>query len=465
MPLPSRIACLRLLDETPSAASRIDALHDLAAAFSPRVERCRASAPGEQAVCLEVGDLRRLYPSEHALVDAIRGMAGELELAVGVVIASNKAVAQVRARGLCPLAPSAIVPAGWERSAIAALPLSCLAPSSDQLARLRQWGLSQVGDLARLPRKAVATRLGQSGLSLHQLACGECLAPLYPSPPSAEVIEEQGLLDPVAELEPLLFVLRGLIDRVVTRLRARSSACGGLQLRLQRADSGAARGTFAGDERRAIAIAAPTQKVPALLDLVRVSLESQPLLAAVERIEIRAQPVDPRPVQLDLFAPAGPAPERLAATLARLQALCGASRIGQPQAPDSYAPGAAATIAFVEPSLRRDRVEPASPAPGPAPGPLSSPDLSAASASLSLFLATRVLRPAQPAQVICQAAAPTRLAGGLYAGEVRRSGGPYRLCDEGQTRDYFDVELESGSLLRLRHDLDRGDWFVDAVYD
>ena len=450
MPMPSRIACLRLFSLAEPATSRLDALHDLAAAFSPRVERCRAGA--EHAVCLEVGDLRRLYPSEFDLVEAMRAMATDLALELGVVVASNKAVAQVRARGLCPQAPSAVVPVGWERSALASLPLSALAPSADQLLRMQQWGLSRVGDLARLPRSAVATRLGQSGLLLHRLACGECLTPLYPSPPSAEVIEEQGLLDPLAELEPLLFVFRGLLDRVVSRLRARSSACGGLLLRLQLVDGAATR-----DERRQIAVAAPTQKLPALLDLLRVSLESQPPRAAIERIEIRAQPVDPRPVQLDLFAPAGPAPERLAATVARLQALCGATRIGHPQVPDSYTPGAAALADFVEPSLRRSRPD--------ASAPARKPEVSAAAATLSLFLATRVLRPAQPAQVLCQAAAPTRLDGGPYVGEVRRSGGPYRLCDDGRTRDYFDVELDSGSLLRLRHDLDEGGWFVDAVYD
>ncbi len=455
MRLPSRIACLRLFDAVAPAASRLDALHDLATAFSPRIERGRSLL--DPTVCLEVGDLRRLYPSEYELVSAMQAMATELDFSVGVAIASNKAVAQVRARGLSPQAPSAIVPAGWERSAIASLPLSVLDPSADQSVRLQQWGLAQVGDLARLPRKAVAARLGQSGLLLHQLACGECQAPLYPSPPSAEVVEEQGLLDPVADLEPLLFVFRGLLDRVVTRLRARSSACGGLQLRLQLAEPLLARGASHGEERRAIAVAAPTQKVSALLDLVRVSLESQPLRAAIERIEIRAQPVDPRPVQLDLFAPAGPAPERLATTLARLQALCGASRIGQPQVPDRYTPGAADLAEFVEPSLRRPRSDAAT--------ALRGLDMNAATATLSLFLATRVLRPAQPAQVLCQAVAPTRLDGGPYAGEVRRSGGPYRFCEGGQTHDYFDVELESGSLLRLRHDLDQGSWFVDAVYD
>lgn len=455
MRLPSRVACLRLLPSSTSGLCRLDALHDLAAAFSPRVERARSGQ--EQAVCLEVGDLRRLYPSEYDLVDAMRGMAIDLELPVGVVVASNKAVAQVRARGLTEQSPTAIVPEGWERSALSALPLSALDPSVDQLQRMRQWGLSLVGDLARLPRKAVAARLGQSGLALHLLACGECQAPLYPSSPSAEVIEEQGLLDPLADLEPLLFVFRGLIDRVVSRLRARSSACGGLQVVLQLTESVAGRGGASSEDRRAIAVAAPTQKVPALLDLLRVSLESQPPRAAIDRIQVRATPVDPRPVQLDLFAPAGPAPERLATTLARLQALCGAARVGQPQVPDSYTPGAAALSDFVDPSQRRSASDR-----GKTEAARVSP---AAQATLSVFLATRVLRPAQPAQVVCQAASPARLEGGLFVGDVRRSGGPYRFGDDGRTRDYFDVELDSGSLLRLRHDLDAGRWFVDAVYD
>lgn len=448
LPIASRIACLRLqaTDRTAPRPGLLDALHDVASSFSPQVERVQHS--DEQAVCLEVGDLRRLYPSEHDLIAAMASLAAELELRPYIAIAASKAVAQIRARALHSEAPSAIIPAGWERSALSPLPLSALSPSADQLDRMQMWGLRSIGDLARLPRSAVAARLGKSGLGLHELACGESRVPLYPSPPPAEVTEEQSLLDPLSELEPLLFVFRGLLDRVLTRLRARSSACGELALQLHLTEVRAG----SRQDRRTIAVAAPTQRVSTLLDLVRLSLESQPTRAAIERIVVRATPIDPRPVQLDLFAPAGPAPDRLATTLARLQALCGVGRVGHPRLADSYIPGAADLDERVAPVSRP-------------PGALAVSAPAATEAAPPALLSSRVLRPAPPAAVICEAAAPVRLDGPRFAGEIRRRGGPYRFCEGGLTHDYFDIELDGGSLLRLRHDVDVGHWFIDAVYD
>ncbi|HPH29328.1 MAG TPA: hypothetical protein PLA87_20910, partial [Pseudomonadota bacterium] len=54
------------------------------------------------------------------------------------------------------------------------------------------------------------------------------------------------------------------------------------------------------------------------------------------------------------------------------------------------------------------------------------------------------------------------------AGPVRRCAGPYRKRGSGsqrQLRDYYDVELHSGELLRVFHTLDEDRWFVDARYD
>src|SRR5438309_1169932 len=53
-----------------------------------------------------------------------------------------------------------------------------------------------------------------------------------------------------------------------------------------------------------------------------------------------------RAAQLGLFNPAGPSPERLATTLARLAALCGAERVGAPAVIDSHQPGAAGVTPF-----------------------------------------------------------------------------------------------------------------------
>ncbi len=51
---------------------------------------------------------------------------------------------------------------------------------------------------------------------------------------------------------------------------------------------------------------------------------------------------------------------------------------------------------------------------------------------------------------------------------MRRCAGPYRKRGSGsqrQLRDYYDVELHSGELLRVFHTLDEDRWFVDARYD
>ena len=53
-----------------------------------------------------------------------------------------------------------------------------------------------------------------------------------------------------------------------------------------------------------------------------------------------------RAAQLDLFRPAGPQPAQLAATLARLGALCGDGAVGAPQLVDSHRPDAYAVAPF-----------------------------------------------------------------------------------------------------------------------
>jgi protein ImuB len=445
---PSRIACLWPL----LADSRaLVALADVASGFSPTIEQSAA------AVYVEVGDLRRLYPTEELLLGALADGVAAVGVAATVAIAADKGVARLRARSLAlaPSRSSAIVRPGGERQALAALPLSALTgegPAS-LLLQLAEWGLTTLGDLAALPRPQLGSRLGPRATQLHRLACGESSELLQPTAPPTEVREELSLLDQLPgqsaaggpldrgldNLEPLLFLLRGLLDRLLSRLRARSQGSGDLMLRLGLGQHG--------DDIRRVAVAVPMQKVAPLLELLRVALESRPPAAAIERLAIWTLPARLRPVQLDLFAAAGPAPERLATTLARLEALCGSGRVGRPLLADSHTPGAVALTAFVPP---------------PPPTALATTD---AVAAPTLLLAPRLLRPPPQVAVSCQADLPTSLAHGRRRDAVRRAGGPYRLRDVRGLRDYYDVELTSGDLLRLFHDLDADRWFLDAVYD
>ncbi|MCW5889785.1 MAG: hypothetical protein KIT14_04465 [bacterium] len=101
---------------------------------------------------------------------------------------------------------------------------------------------------------------------------------------------------------------------------------------------------------RTLGLIAPTRDVRTMLGCLRVELEAQPPRAAIRQVLVRAEPEVMRPTQLGLFAPPGPAPERLATTLARLGVLCGPDRVGAPGVVDTHRPGAAAIVPFVPPA-------------------------------------------------------------------------------------------------------------------
>src|SRR5438034_10756216 len=108
-----------------------------------------------------------------------------------------------------------VVPARTECGFMAPLPLTCLVPPADLAATLERWGVRRLGDLARLPAAEVATRLGPAGAALIRAARGEDERPLAPCSLGGE-IEESILLEYALDaLEPLLFVLRGLLERTV----------------------------------------------------------------------------------------------------------------------------------------------------------------------------------------------------------------------------------------------------------
>src|SRR5581483_7424976 len=132
----------------------------------------------------------------------------------------------------------------------------------------------------------------------------------------------------VEELEPLSFVLRGLFERVLARLGGRGLGCAGVTVRLKLEPRGY--------EVREVPLGAPTREAATLLQLVRLELSRRPPAAPVVGVALLVQPARVRAVQLDFLRPAGPAPERLAATLARLAALVGIENVGAPVVVDSH---------------------------------------------------------------------------------------------------------------------------------
>ncbi|HVV15949.1 MAG TPA: DNA polymerase Y family protein [Polyangia bacterium] len=428
---------LRLLRATDAdGEAGAAALADVGFAFAPRVER-----DGER-IYFAIEDLGRLYPHETAVAQAIQAHAARLGFGARVAIASTRGTARVAARAH----EVAVVPAAPEaaRAFLAPLPVTLFTDDEDLRAAFRRWGTRTAGAIAALPPRAVALRLGTAGDAVARLARAEDDEPFFPLPPP-DALEEAIQLDyPIAELEPLSFVLRGLVDRALERLAGRSLACAELTLRLTLDPRGL--------DVRTIPIAAPTREAKPLIELARLDLARRPPEAPVVGLHVIALPARVRATQLDILRPAGPAPNRLAVTLARLAALVGPENVGAPAAVDSWREE---TIA----------VKPYTAVPTPAPD---------APAAGELSLSLRRRRPPEEIEVLMGRDGPTALRGNETTARVLIAAGPYRLSGEwwqdsasggSWAREYWDVHASDGAVYRLHRDARDGRFYLDGYYD
>ena len=154
---------------------------------------------------------------------------------------------------------------GQSAQCLAPLPLSALDGEAEALLPpLRSLGLTTLGEVAALPPGAVVARLGSGGLVAHQLCRGEDDTPF--AEPLAEVLEEKVDLDwPAEAMEPLLFALKMLLDRLCGRLAGRSLAAVRLDVALRLDPSGEA--------RVPLRLARPSSQPRMLLDLLRHRIE------------------------------------------------------------------------------------------------------------------------------------------------------------------------------------------------
>lgn len=423
------------------------ALCDAAESFSPRVEDA-----GGGIAYLDLEGLGSLCDSESQLANALAQRAMRLGLAAQVGVAGSKVAAYLAA---CHGGGVTVIPPGEEWHFLAPVPIQRLEPSPELTVTLQRWGIRCIGDLAALPVSAIGTRLGPEGVLLVRRARGEDDRPLVPRPLPLHFEEGLDLEYGIEALEPLLFVLRGLLDRLTTRLALRGCVCGDLRLSLRLATRGR--------DDRTVTVAAPSNEIKSLLALVRLQFEMHPPTAAIEALRVIALPERLRAAQLDLFRPHGPAPARLAVTLARLGAICGADRIGAPAVADTHRPDA---YGLNREWLIADRAS-------------QKVDQSLAirhtpyaicDGSAVIPLALRAMRPPRVVEVFCERDRPEFVRGEEFAGRVVQAAGPWRVqgdwwSDGSYARDYYDAQLSDGCIYRLYCDLETRGWFVDGVYD
>ena len=454
-----------------------EALRDIALSFSPRVALAPRAAGifvCEGAVFLDATGVSSIYHSEAGFAAALAARAQSLGLPGTIAIASTRGIAKIVARKLaipalaqatgsdliarssaarssaarssvkepacCILTPSN------EAAILAPLPVDLLSPSDELAQKLTRFGIYSVRDLLALPKRALAQRLGPGILHLVARAQGLEVEPPLPEPRDARLREAIDLEYPIEILEPLSFVLRGMLARLAERLLLRGLASGPIDLELDLCGGGR-------DHRR-IGVAAPTRDHRVLLRLVTQALEAHPPEAPIEGIAVSTEGRVPRSDQLDLFRNPGPDPAALDRTLAELESLCGPGKVGAPAVVDDNHPNAFELRPFsgntsLQNSISKKRV-------------VDSDGTS---------LVVRALRPPVLAEVQIQDGCPCVIRSAVACGRIINVAGPWRTtgcwwADEGRfALDHFDVQVSDGTILRLCFDWVHRDWQIDAIYD
>ncbi|HEV8471430.1 MAG TPA: hypothetical protein VGR82_01530 [Methylomirabilota bacterium] len=424
---------LRRADSAERLAAARRALLDACSGVSPRLED---AAPG--LVYVDVAGLGRLVGADPAIADRLARAARAVGLPAKIGVAATRTAARIAAQ-----ARLGVIAPGDEARVLAGVELSALQWPPDVAAALGRWGVRTLGELASLPRPALAARLGPMGLAAHDVSRGIDETPWSPWTPPPYWEEAQELDWEIDALGSLMAVLERVVQRLTARLAAAHLAADGLELRLALAGGG--------HHARALALACPMDEPRPLVTLLEHDLAARPPQGAIIGVALQASVVPRRAVVGVLGRSAPPAVRDLATVWARLVALVGAERVGAVALADSHHPDA-----FVPIPLDIDA--PVGADPVPADGPA--------------VLALRRLRPPRRVHVVTDGERRPAAVHGALTPEARVLGcaGPWRVSgewwDEGAwARDEWDAALDDDTLCRLARDPRSDEWFLDGVYD
>ncbi len=441
------------------AAAR-DALLDCAHAFSPRVEDTNQQLsnsddqprPGD-TIILDIDGLDRLFGPPGLIARELSARVSKMGLAANIAIADNPDAAMHAARGFSGIT---VIPPGKEAERLASLPVSLLEPSEEMLETLERWGIRDFGSLAALPTIALSQRLGQAGLRLQKLARGCAQRTLVPVEPTTKFEETIELEDAVELLDPLMFVLNRMLERICARLQARALAATELQVALEitgyEDQSSEEQEASRSIHQRTLQFPVPMQDSRTFLKLLQLELAAHPPQGPVKKVFLAAEAAPPRFAQSGLFLPRGLAPERLELTLARLRGLVGDDRVGSPELLDTHAPDTF-------------RMRPFHPQAGAAKDDKSPQEQKAA---------LRIFRPPLEAKVQIKHGVPIRVFVKGQPHQVTSVAGPWRnnggwWTEKAWTRDEWDLELRSEELrpwlVHVYRDLTSAKWYVESTLD
>jgi protein ImuB len=360
-----------------------------------------------------------------------------------------------------------VVPAGGDAAYLAPAPLA-LVPMDDELrAALVALGLRTVGALAALTAEDVERRWGEIGLRGWRLARAD-----DPRRPVLSRVEAHPMVDvelgtPSDTMEPVLFLVRAALDRLVHELIAHGRAAAAVAITLTLDDTRGALGEGpAHTVTREARPARPLARVVPLFERCRALLDAWPLTAPV--IAVRVAIVAAAPLtgeQGDLLSTSWRDMGAADAALERLRAELGPGAVVRARAQDTHRPEKAGVWRELDAEGVQQPVTAAGGLPHtPAVShssdrPIGSPftarlhpvrvlSMVADPPPPRLAAARRALDPPEPVDVVCDGERPTVVTWRGHRISVTRALGPERLSgdwwDDGYRRDYWRCESPAG---------------------
>jgi protein ImuB len=281
---------------------------------------------------------------ESALARALMEIAGAWHPRARVAIADSCVAAQAATwahRG----AAHCIVPPGACARYLARAPLALIPMDDEVRAALFALGLRTAGALAELSAADVERRWGELGLAAWRLARGDDRRrPILARPEARRVVTAE-LSVPAVTAEPVLFLIRAALDRLVTQLVAdgRTAAILALTLTLDSATDGTTHRPSHTITRQA-QLARPVARVAPLLEQCRALLDRFSLSAPIVGVTVAITATAPATgEQGNILDPTWRDPAAVDAAFARLRAELGAASVVRPLQCDDHRPEHTAT--------------------------------------------------------------------------------------------------------------------------
>ncbi len=356
-----------------------------------------------------------------------------------------------------------IIPPGSDAAYLATAPVGLIPMDEPMAEALAALGIRTAGALAALPSDDVEQRWGHTGLTTWRLARGEdrrrpgLAATEYPRTVSADLVPSVELM------EPVLFLVRAALDRLLAGLVADGRAAATLAITLTLDDArGATSAAPAHTITREVRLAHPMARLIPLFESCRALLDRWTLPAPVCGVAVAIVATAPLVgEQGDLLDPSWHDPAAADAAFARLRAELGADAIVFPVMTDEHRPERAG--AWLELDEGRETGDGRKgPKPSLSPVTRHPSDISCAS---------RQLENPEPVEVECADGQPRVLWWRGRRMRVEHPSGPERLAGDWwkdpYARDYWRCEDPDGEgTLVLYHDHSSGSaWFVQGWYD